>query len=119
MSQQFDRSRRLITKRDYAFVFENARKWVTPNLTILYRDNHFGHARLGLALSKRVLPKAHDRNRVKRLLREAFRTAEHLPAIDMVVLAKSDVLKTENTVLLHQLRQVWGKLWQKHGVRVL
>lgn len=116
MDHHFDKSRRLMTKRDYAHVFQDARKWVTPCFIVLYRDNSVGHARLGLALSKRVIAKAHDRNRVKRLLREAFRTNDCLPAVDMVVLAKSDVLKADNIALTQQLRQAWSKLWQKHGM---
>ena len=46
-----------------------------------YRDNDLGHARLGLAISKRVSKRAVERNRIKRLLRESFRRVRHqLPA---------------------------------------
>lgn len=106
----FDKSRRLLTKNDYDFVFNQAKKVVTPHFTILYRDNLVGHARLGLALSKRVIAKAHDRNRIKRILRETFRTTSQLSAVDIIVLAKSGVAKVENAVLICNLGQAWNKL---------
>lgn len=116
MNHHFDKSRRLLTKRDYEYVFKDAEKLATPHFVILYRENTKGHARLGMALSRRVIPKAHDRNRMKRFLRETFRTAEALPAVDIVVLAKPGILKAEALVVMHKLEQTWNKLWQKRGI---
>lgn len=113
MNHSFAKSCRLLTKRDYEYVFQDANKLVTPHFIILYRNNAKGHPRLGMALSKRVIPKAHDRNRVKRLLRETFRTNSQLPAVDIVVLAKPGVLQIESALLTGKLVQAWGKLWQK------
>ena len=57
-----------------------------------YRSNELGHARLGLAISKRVSKRAVERNRIKRLLRESFRRIRHqLPAIDMIALGGAGV----------------------------
>jgi len=43
-------------------------------------------ARLGLVVTKKGTPKAHRRNRVKRIIRERFRLqAGKLPAADIVV----------------------------------
>ena len=43
-------------------------------------------ARLGLVVSKKGTPKAHRRNRVKRIIRETFRlNAGQLPAADIVI----------------------------------
>jgi len=42
--------------------------------------------RLGLVIAKRFLPLAVQRNRVKRLIREGFRSASsELPAVDIIV----------------------------------
>jgi ribonuclease P protein component len=42
-------------------------------LEVFVRPNPVGYARLGLMIPKRVLPRAVDRNRVKRWVREVFR----------------------------------------------
>ena len=43
-------------------------------------------ARLGLIVGKRAVRRAHERNTLKRVAREVFRTARaHLPAMDVVV----------------------------------
>jgi ribonuclease P protein component len=49
-------------------------------------------ARLGLVVTKKGTPKAHRRNRVKRIIRERFRLqAGELPAADIVVQVFSDL----------------------------
>ena len=48
--------------------------------------NRIHTARLGLVVGKRVFPEAHDRNRARRILREAFRKRRaQLPSVDLVV----------------------------------
>jgi len=47
--------------------------------------NALGHARLGLAVPRRVVRLASGRNRLKRLMREIFRLHQAaLPAMDLV-----------------------------------
>ncbi len=48
-------------------------------------------ARMGLVVGRRALPRAHERNRAKRVLREAFRRRRAaLPAMDIVVQVTGD-----------------------------
>lgn len=105
----FDKSRRLLKKNDYDHVFQQAKKLVTAEFIFLYRCNSVGHARLGLALSKKNIAKAHDRNRIKRLLRETFRTKE-LPAIDVIVLGRQGVANLPNSLTITKLSKAWDKL---------
>lgn len=105
----FGKTRRLLKKSDYDHVFDKAKKLVTSEFIILYRKNTLGYARLGLALSKKMIPKAHDRNRLKRLLRETFRTAQ-LPAIDVICLARNGVARVENKTIIAKLGTTWDKL---------
>ncbi|MFY7698197.1 MAG: ribonuclease P protein component [Legionella sp.] len=90
-------------------MFQKANKVFNPEFTILYRINAVGHARLGLAISKRMIPKAHDRNRIKRLLRETFR-ANKLPPVDIVIMAKKHTLMTENPIIIANMDNSWKKL---------
>lgn len=105
----FGKSRRLLKKSDYDYVFSNAKKRSIPEFTILYCSNSIGHSRLGLILPKKMIPKAHDRNRVKRLLRETFRL-NPLPAIDVVILARKGVISLKNEVIVNKLGVMWKKL---------
>jgi ribonuclease P protein component len=47
-----------------------------PGFSVFLRANTFGFARLGLIVPKRVFPRAVDRNRMKRVLRELFRAQQ-------------------------------------------
>ncbi len=111
----FNKTRRLLKKSDYDHVFTQAKKLVTPEFIVLYRDNAVGHARLGLALSKKMIAKAHDRNRVKRMLRETFRTHERLPAVDIIVLARHGVGQVQNSIIIAKLGKAWNKLTPSCG----
>ncbi|WP_133130133.1 ribonuclease P protein component [Legionella yabuuchiae] len=106
---RFSKQRRLLKKSDYDHVFQQAKKLVTPEFIFLYRINNLGHGRLGLALSKKAVAKAHDRNRLKRLLRESFRRRE-LPTIDVVVLARSGVADLDKPNLTIKLGKAWDRL---------
>jgi ribonuclease P protein component len=76
-----------------------------------YRSNELGHARLGLAISKRVSKRAVERNRIKRLLRESFRRIRHrLPPIDLVVMAREQAAGVPGPQLLAELDGLWKKL---------
>lgn len=66
------------------------------------------HARLGLAVAKRHVPRAVDRNRVKRVVRESFRQRrDKLGAADIVVLARKHTAGMSNRSLSGQLRDIW------------
>lgn len=105
----FNKSRRLLTKSDFDHVFSKAKKVATKYFVILYRDNDISQARLGIAVAKKMIPKAHDRNRVKRVLRESFRTNE-IKAVDIIFLARPGLAKLKKSELTSNLEQAWGKL---------
>ena len=57
--------------------------------TLFVRPNGGPQARIGIIASKRVAARAVDRNRAKRLVREAFRKLRHrLGGVDVVVQLK-------------------------------
>ncbi len=99
----------MLKKSEYNYVFEQAKKIVTTDFVLLYRKNNLGYARLGLALSKRIIGKAHNRNRIKRLLREAFRQTR-LPAVDIIFLARPGVEQQAHLGINTNLSKTWKKL---------
>ncbi|NUR22698.1 ribonuclease P protein component [Frateuria sp.] len=79
--------------------------------SVRYRPNGLDHARLGLAISKRVSKRAVERNRIKRLLRESFRRARaQLPPIDVVVMAREAAAGLPGHELLAEIDALWRKL---------
>ncbi|WJG09457.1 ribonuclease P protein component [Aliiglaciecola sp. LCG003] len=106
----FSRELRLLTPTHFENVFQKAIPSVSPQLTILARHNQLDHPRLGITVAKKRVKKAHDRNRIKRLVRESFRLNQHaLPNTDIVVVGKSGL----DTLTNQQLTQLLGKLWKK------
>jgi ribonuclease P protein component len=108
----FDKSRRLLTKAEFDAVFKLAKKKVIPGFVVLYRPNQLTHARLGCVLSKRMLAKAHQRNRIKRVLRESFRQ-QILPGFDVIFLARHGLAKNKNADITTRLSDVWNELCGK------
>lgn len=70
-----------------------------------------GHPRIGLTVSKKNAKRAVDRNRFKRLVRESARLRQdHLPSMDIVILAKRGVQDIDNETLSRQLHGMWKRL---------
>ncbi|HYU53462.1 MAG TPA: ribonuclease P protein component [Gemmatimonadaceae bacterium] len=70
--RRYTRRQRLGTT-DIAALLSGGRAIKRPGFSVLLKANVLGVPRLGLIVPKRVFPRAVDRNRAKRLLREWFR----------------------------------------------
>jgi ribonuclease P protein component len=68
-------------------------------------------ARLGLAISKRSAPRAVDRNRIKRLIRESFRAHKAaLPSVDLVVMCRRAAISANNAALAVSIKALLLRL---------
>lgn len=110
ISNQYPKIKRLLTPRDYRQVFSDPVKFFQPGLLILCCANDLGFARLGMAVSKKNLPKAVDRNRVKRIIRESFRNSLYDIGVDVVVLTRNPIINMDNTQILKQLDWMWQRV---------
>jgi ribonuclease P protein component len=107
----FPREARLTSAADYRRVFEQASRQSDRWFTLLYRTNGRGGARLGLAIAKKQIQRATARNRVKRLVRESFRSRQgQLPAIDIVAMARNPVQRASNRQIQAALAELWQRL---------
>lgn len=107
---RFARHQRLLSSSDFRHVFAHPRRFSHPALMMLVRSNNQSYARLGLAVPKRHVRRAVDRNRIKRQIRESFRAQQlKLVGWDIVVMARSGADRLSN----RELREVLAAHWQK------
>ncbi|AHG76943.1 ribonuclease P protein component [Mannheimia varigena] len=91
-------------------VFEEPLRASTPQMTLLARENTVDNPRLGLTVAKKHLKRAHDRNRIKRIVRESFRLKQHeLPNFDFVFVSKGGIGKLDNATLFDTLEKLWAR----------
>ncbi len=115
LEQTFPRELRLLTAKQYSHVFADARRFGNRSFTLLVRLNDQAHPRLGLAIAKKSVKRAVDRNRIKRLLRESFRQKQHqLPPIDIVAMCRPVAVQLTNTQILQQLEKQWYYIQKKY-----
>lgn len=113
-SYHFDRSCRLLSKQDYKTVFEQSQKVSDNCFLVLFYNKEQGRPRLGMAVAKKTARLAVQRNLLKRIIRESFRSKQNqLPKVDIVVLIRPDAIKLTKAELFKKLEKLWIKLKQK------
>jgi ribonuclease P protein component len=101
----------LLVAADFDPVFRQSQRSADQNFTVLFRPNRLGYARVGLAIAKKRVRRAVDRNRLKRLIRESFRNARpELDGLDIVVLARNNTARADNATLFVSLERHWQML---------
>ncbi|MGF1614049.1 MAG: ribonuclease P protein component [Gammaproteobacteria bacterium] len=107
----FPRCRRLARSREYQCVFSEGMRSVERAFVVLARPNALGFPRLGLAVSRKQLRGAVQRNRVKRLIRESFRRHQgELGQLDLVVIARKGVDAMATEEVFGVLQRHWAKV---------
>lgn len=74
--RNFEKKFRLLSASDFSELKVDSLSFKKPSLIIYYKKNSYNQSRIGLSVTKK-LGKAHDRNRLKRLIREYFRTSTY------------------------------------------
>ena len=109
---RFRKQQRLLLPAQYRYVFDQQScRSVDDCFTFIAAPNKVGSSRIGLAIAKKQLRRAVDRNHCKRLIRESFRQHnEGMPPLDIVVLARSNFLRTDKAKLHDKLARHWRQL---------
>ncbi|HKJ94919.1 MAG TPA: ribonuclease P protein component [Gammaproteobacteria bacterium] len=91
-------------------MFRGARRVGDRYFTVLLLENDTDGARLGMAVSRRTAPRAVDRNRIKRLVRESFRHwRTQLGNCDVVVIAKVPCREAGRPAIHLSLTGLWQR----------
>jgi len=110
----FKKKLRLSSSIDFKYVFSEFYQKNTQEISILGRFNILGYPRLGLSVSRKNIRYAHDRNLIKRLIRETFRILQYrLIAMDFIVITKKNILFLNNKKIINMLETLWSHYHHK------
>ena len=111
VDQSFPRAARLLTGSDYSQVFKQNKRYSDKYWTILVKRNDTGLSRLGLAIAKKRAKRAVDRNRIKRVAREAFRhQRSSLSGLELVVMNRDAATGASAQELRLSIDRLLGKM---------
>ena len=110
----FPRHARLLLPAEYNRIFAAGKRFSGACITLVAArlDSSNGirlatRPRLGLALAKKQIKRSHERNRVKRLLRECFRAhTARLTGLELIAMAKTAAQKTPNPALSLEIERL-------------
>ena len=119
---KFSRHSRLLKPAQFKLVFQQPIRSFDDYFRILARVNGMQQHRLGMAVSKKACAKAVGRNRIKRVVRENFRTrmlgTSTENSLDVVILPTAQAANQSNKSLDESLSIHWQKLTRKAGDRI-
>lgn len=108
---RFPPTSRLSTPADFKAVFASGRRFSDSQFIILARPNGTRYPRLGFAVARSRIPLAVARNRLKRVVREYFRShRDSLGGVDIVVMAQSKATVFDREALRASLQKHWKKI---------
>ncbi|WP_410051775.1 ribonuclease P protein component [Buchnera aphidicola] len=68
---------------------------------------------MGLSIPRKNIKYAHNRNLIKRLVRETFRLMQYkLLCMDFVVIAKKNILYLNNKNIIDMLNSLWANYYR-------
>ncbi|MEM6988754.1 MAG: ribonuclease P protein component [Pseudomonadota bacterium] len=112
---QFGRERRLRKPVEFQRVLKGGTRVGGRYFRFVARVGESPDGRLGLAIAKRSLKRAVDRNLAKRTLRESYRQQSHdtVAQLDIVVMANPSVRGAPPAALRAELDRQWIKVRRK------
>lgn len=102
---------RLRSKLQFDALYASGKRIDDRFFGLRVRPNGLGFPRIGLAVAVKTAGNAVKRNRLRRLIREAFRLVQHeLPAVDIVVAAKFPAAGAPAATLRASLATLWQRV---------
>jgi len=108
---RFGAELRLRSKLQFDALYASGKRIDDRFFGLRVKPNGLGHPRVGLAVAVKTAGSGVARNRLRRLVRESFRLAQHeLPAVDIVVAAKFPAREAPATTLRASLATLWQRV---------
>ncbi|MBM4214596.1 MAG: ribonuclease P protein component [Gammaproteobacteria bacterium] len=107
----FPPSRRVLRKSDFEIAYRDGRRLGNACFSLIVCPGSGRGPRLGLSIGARVIGNAVARNKLRRIIRESFRHAQHrLPAVDLIVGARAAAREAPATRIRESLEALWQKV---------
>lgn len=92
----FPKNLRILKSDHFKKVFKSGKRLHSENFTLYLLHNNLDFPRLGISVGRKVSSKAIERNRIKRKLRETFRTNKTIfDKNDIVIVVKKNISDVE------------------------
>lgn len=100
----------LKSNSDFRRLYNRGKAVTDPALVVYYSKNRAGICRIGITTSKKI-GNAVERNRSRRVLREAFRSVcgEVIPGYDIVIVARSKTKYVKSTRLAEIMYRIFAE----------
>ena len=116
MSHKFPKAARLLNAHDFSQVFNGGSIHASAAAgTVLALPISNMHSRLGIIVAKKNVRLATDRNRIKRLVREYFRSHPLSGPMSVIFMAKQGADALSNADVIGDLDRLWRKLNNKQS----
>jgi ribonuclease P protein component len=121
---RFQKHQHMRAGAEFDRVFQGGSRARSDLFTIAVRPNGHDHSRLGLSVGKRIWKGAVQRNYVRRVFREAFRTSQHElpPGIDIIMIPSRPKLAPDLAEAQEQLvamaRKALRRFEEKEAKRI-
>ncbi|MBC7795745.1 MAG: ribonuclease P protein component [Pyrinomonadaceae bacterium] len=116
------KSHKLRKPKEFRVVYENGRRYDARLMSVFAMPNNLANHRLGITASRKGIGNAVQRNRAKRLLREAFRLSkielEQLrEKYDFVCNAKRGLLKIKMQAAMSEFQYLVAKVLKNEKIK--
>jgi ribonuclease P protein component len=103
---------RLIKRVEFNNVYRKGILFSEGPISLKAAANNLGHSRIGFSIEKKFFKKAVERNRIKRLLREAFhQNMKNIKnSLDIVVFYKRSEKNPDFKIILEMIKKLIKKI---------
>ena len=108
---RFCKTSRLLKKKDFDAVLRRGKRLFGSYFSLCFQPTQSDKTRLGIIMRKPIIRLAVNRNRAKRMVREAFRLRQdQLQGLDVVVISLKNNDEAGNLELLACLNRLFDKV---------
>jgi len=111
---RFTKKAKLIKTDEFSSVFNFRKRISAKFLAVHYQPNTLEHPRLGLVVGKKIAKLAVDRNYMRRVLRELFRTQQYvINHVDLVIRVQKKFEKEDYIQIKQEFDALMAKINQR------